>query len=646
MRIPIEWLKEYVNVKKSAKDAANSFTMLGLMLDKPIDSKEVLDLEHRMDRADWLSILGCARDYAAFENIPLKMPKLNQIEATKPEKDQIVNIEVKCPDVVNRFNTRVFRGITVKDSPKWLKNRLEAYGIPSINNVVDITNYVMVELGQPMHAQDLAKLEKQEIVIRKAKNEEEITTLLGETLKLLPDQFVLTQNGKATVIGGIVGGNTTGVDEKTVDIVLDAGNYNQNSIRKSSRQLKIQNETVLRYDKFLHPKLTEIAIERAAYLILKLAGGEYYENIDWYPKEHPLQILKFRISRLKKIGGMDIELSRVKEILNALEYKILSENTAEGSNTEFEIEVPYFRTDVVVEDDIVADILRINDYSKIPIKLLEMAPPKEITPRIYNFESRLRDHLVAAGLHEHITESLVQINENIKDQVVLENALTSNKGALRTEIQSGIGKVVKNYLKHGKKIVSLFEIGRTYHVRGNPEKFDSYDEVRSLQVTHRNLNVTPNENSKELRKILHSLLNNLGIDNYNLVKTDKGVRVEVDGDKIGHLDVCCFCLLTEQLLKHKKQPNRVSDQLVTYSKEDLSVIMDLEQPLGPIFQDIKNFDENIVGVEVMEEYTGKEIENSKKSVLVEIQYKISDTEKIRTNLIKHLKSKRGIEIRS
>lgn len=648
MRVPLEWLTEYLNTNKPAKEpkkTAESFTLLGLMLDKTIDSSKVLDLEHRMDRSDWLSIVGCARDLAAFENLELKMPPLNKQEPKKPQKDQLVNIEIKCPDVVNRFNTRVFRGITVKDSPKWLKNRLEAYGIPSINNIVDITNYVMVELGQPMHAQDLAKMEAQEIVIRKAKEGETVTTLLGETIALTPDQFVLTQNDKPTVIGGIVGGNTTGVDSNTTDIVLDAGNYDQNNVRGSSRQLKIQNETVLRYDKFLHPKLTEIALERATYLILELAGGEYYENIDWYPNKHPLKKLVFRTTRLEQVGGTKIGLDRIKQILTKLEYNVLTQKVVEGG-IEFEIEVPYFRTDVVVEDDVVADILRINNYNAIPVKLIGTAPPKEITLKIYIFENKLRDYLISAGLHEHITESLVAVDEEKTHQVVLENALTTDKGALRTEMLSGLQFVANNYEKHNRKKISLFEIGKTYHVRGAKDKYENYDEVRTLQVYHNNLETTPKKNAVETKQFLASLMQSVGVENYDLVKTDKGVRIEIGGEKVGHMDIYCFCLLTEQLIKHQKQSKRVVSELKNLSKENLSVVIDLDEPFGPIYKEIKNFDKNIHGVEVIEEYVGEKIAPDKKAVLVEIVYATSDTENIRKKLIKTLESNFDAKIRA
>ena len=226
----MEWLREYVKPNKTYKEIAADFTQLGLMLDKYDSDKNVLDLEHRMDRSDWLSITGCARDLAAYENIAFTFPTLYSKKGRAPDTSTRVEIKVECPDLVNRFNTRIFKKIRVGESPDWLKGRLEAYGIPSINNVVDITNYVMVELGQPMHAQDLAKFSKREIVIRRALDKEKITTLHGDTIELDTDTFVLAKDGKPAVIGGIVGGADTGVDENTTEIILDAGNYDQVNI--------------------------------------------------------------------------------------------------------------------------------------------------------------------------------------------------------------------------------------------------------------------------------------------------------------------------------------------------------------------------------------------------------------------------------
>jgi phenylalanyl-tRNA synthetase beta chain len=612
MRIPVEWLKEYIDIEKTPKEIAKSFTALGLLLDKPIENG-VLDLEHRMDRSDWLSILGCARDLAAFEGLKLKHPEVYEKKGKKPTKDQIVDIQVECPEIVKRFNTVVFRGVKVKKSPAWLKNRLETYGIPSINNIVDITNYVMVELGQPMHTQDLNKMEAQEIVIRKAKKGEKVKTLLGETVEVGPDQFVLTQKGKPTVIGGIVGGESTGVDENTTDIVLDAGNYDQNNIRKSSRQLKIQNETVLRYDKFLHPELAELAIKRATKLILELAEGEHYENIDWYPKKAKTTKMQLRLSRLEQVSGIQFGMKDVKRILTALEYVILEE-----TKDKLELEVPYFRTDVVVEDDLVADILRINDYENVPIAQIDKAPPTEITPEIYKFENKLKDICVNLGLHEHITDPLISHKENDTNAVLLENALSSEKNSLRTSAYSTLLPVTVNYVKQGYDCVNVFEIGKTYAKTVKSRNKLPFEEKRVLQAIVGGVQ-KPQEKAPIAKKLLSGFLVNIGINNAIYKKTDNVAAILVGKTELGTLTYDGFTLETEQLMKFAKKTQRVITENKNQHTEDISLIMNLTQPLGEIFYEILT-DKNVVSIDTLEDTPRKINREDKRTVLLRITY--------------------------
>ncbi len=592
MRIPLEWLKEYITTTKTPKELADSFTAIGLMLDKLIDGK-VLDMEHRMDRSDWLSITGCARDLAAYENIELKLPAFHS-EKGKPGGN--VKIEVHCPEVVRRFNTRVFKNITVKESPSWLKQRLTEYGMTPINNIVDITNYVMVELGNPMHAQDLDKFDKQEIVIRKAKEGEKITTLDGTSVLLDSQMFVLTQNNEPIVIGGIVGGAKTAVDSKTKNIVLDAGNYDQANVRQSARRLKIQNETVLRFDKFLHPTLTEAAIERATHLILELAGGEYFENTDYYPNPTPKKIMKLRYARLEKLSGMSIEKNEIKRILLALSY-MLVEETGNG----LEVEVPYFRTDVEVEDDIVADILRINGYHKIPSQLIASAPPKEITPKVYKFENTLKDALVTLGLHEHITDPLVSSDEIEEKQVVLENSQSSEKNALRTNLYQTLQPIVENYTKHGEKEVGIFEIGNIYKVNGAKNRFDSYQEIRTLEVIYKG-EETPYGNSLKIKELYYGLLNILGIEDAT----------------VGNLSHDSFSIEVEKLLEAHKKNLRVVDELQNKITEDISITSPAGKAFGPTLEKILKADKRITKAYVLEEYF--DTTKNTRSVLVRIEF--------------------------
>jgi phenylalanyl-tRNA synthetase beta subunit len=623
MRIPLEWLKEYIKIDKSPKEIAESFTALGLMLEKIED--DVLSLEHRMDRSDWLSIIGCARDVAAFEGIELKYPELYTEKPKTPEKPY-VDIKVECPDKVHRFNTRVFKNIKVGESPDWLKTRLEAYGIPAINNIVDITNYVMVELGQPMHAQDISRMEKPEIVIRNARKGEEVITFHGDKVALDESMFVLTQNDKPTVIGGVVGGQDTGVIEKTTDIVLDAGNYDQNNIRKTSRKIKIQNESVLRHDKFLHPGLTELAIQRATKLILDLAGGEYYENIDWYPEKAPPKQMTLRIKRLEDMSGMKADKNAAKRILTALEYKILEE-----SDDNVKVEVPYFRTDVEVEDDLVADVLRIGDYRNIPISLIDAAPPKEVTPEIYKFEEKLRDICVNLGLHEHITDPVVK-KSGEEGEVVLENALSSEKNALRMHVEQTLRPVVATYKKQKIGEVGIFEIGKVYSVSGEGTDFEDFKEERFLEIIYKDSDLTPRENANEVKKLLASVLEDVGASWDKL-------------EKFGKISPDSVSVNTEKLMKlyNPAGPaSRVVSEIENYTVEDMSFVLEEREKFGEAYAAIKEMDDKIVDVKVVEE---RPADNGKKSVLVRISYNTSDTEKIREKIVSELEGKFKLKLR-
>ncbi len=649
MKIPLEWLKEYIHTKKSAKELADSFTNLGLMLDKPIyeytEDKfktEILDLEHRMDRSDWLSLLGCARDLSAYEGVKISHPELYEDAPKSLKNSDKIKIEVKCTDLVNRFNTRIFKNIKVKPSPDWLKNRLESYGIPSINNIVDITNYVMVELGQPMHAQDIAKLEKPEIVIRKAKKGENITTLLGEKLELDEEKFVLTQNDTPTVIGGIVGGIATGIDESTTEIILDAGNYNQNNIRKTSRKLKIQNETVLRYDKFLHPDLTEIAIKRAAKLILELAGGEYYENTDWYPNKMPLKKVNFSLSRLKLIGGnLPIKIEFIEKTLDLLEYKTLNQ-----SANKYELEVPYFRTDVEVEDDVVSDILRIYGYPNIPSQKLDIAPPKDINSSIYKFEDALRDICVGLSLHEHITDPLVKTDENNKSQVKLENSQSQLKNGLRTNIYDGLKTVSENYAKHKIDNIKLFEIGKVYSRTGTTKELNDFTELRVTQVYVEYLNLKPKDNSIEIRKILDHLMSKLGVKIYYLNFDNNEVNIIIDGLKCGQLTWNSFYIENEKITKFWNPKNKVVTEFKEVSENDISLMVPDDLKLGKIneviYEIIKT--EEVEKIMILPQSFG-DVQNKKKNVVVRIRHYFSDFNVIREKIVNSLKEKLNITVK-
>lgn len=647
MKVPIIWLKDYIDIKKSTKEIAESFTALGLLLDKPVETvagEEVLDLEHRMDRADWLSILGCARDLAAMEKLPLNHPDTNNESFPQIESSEKVEINVEEEGFVNRFNTRIIKNIRNGPSPEWMQKRLEAYGIPARNLIVDITNYVMIEQGQPMHAHDISKMENKEITFRPAKEGEKIVTLLGETIDLTPESWVITNGSNPKLIAGIVGGKDIAVDESTTDIVLDSGSYDQTKVRKISRLLKIHNETVLRYDKFLHPKANELAISRATELYIQLGGPqvEVFENEDYYPKPWDKNKKTVRLARIKMVGGVDYDIGRVKETLEALEYKTLS-----ATESDLEMEIPYFRTDVEVEDDLVADVLRINNYATIKPEPIQAAPPKEITPEIYKFENILRDLLVRLSLHEHITDPLVEKDDRA-GQVILQNALTSEKSAMRTSITETLAPVLQTYKKHKFSEIGVFEIGLVYGFEGEDvEDFYNYAETRMLEVLYADFGQNQKASTKKLKKVLATILGNLGIRGVEYMPKGRDMKLFKDSILLGELRMEGFSLYTEALLQAKTDYSRARSQIPNTSVEDISVVMGINEIVGNVYSFIEKYNSAIMLVEVQDIFADeKSLGKDKKAVLFRLHINNSeDVTLLRNNLFEDLHKELGLEIR-
>ena len=634
MKIPVEWLKDYIDTAACSKELAEYFTLIGLLLDKPIIEyvnegfkTDVLDLEHRMDRADWLSVLGCARDIACYLKVTLKYPEKSKMPKQATDEEQ-VKITIDCPELVNRFTTFVIKNIEVKPSPKWLSNRLEAYGIPSINNIVDITNFVMVEYGQPMHAQDLHKMRSREIYIRRASNGEKLTTFLKETLALDKESFVLTQSGIPTVLGGIVGGIDTGVDENTKEIVLDAGNYDHVNIRKTSRRLKIQNETVLRYDKLLSPELTMEALLRAAQLIKELAGGVVLFNNDYIsPNRMPNKTMKLRKQRLDLLAGTSIDFSESVEILKRLEYEILEQD----SNT-VTVKAPHFRTDIDVEDDLVADILRIRGYNKITPKPISGPVPEEITPKIAKFEQELRDILVVCGLNEYITSPFVEKNSSISNQIILDSAVNKDQNALRTSLKQTLEPVLNVYRNNMLDIRGIFEIGKVYFYENT-----DYKEERIIQVMLLDKG-DPIATGKVTSQTLTTIMHKLGVD-YQI----KNKNIESSNVQIGKIEYDSFYLYTQELIKCNRKNKVVKEKVENYRYRDITIKLSLESTFGDVAAFIQNNHPEVISLEVLSQYLDSDEGLRIIGIRVTFSDAVFDVNKAVNDILKELKTSMNID---
>jgi len=642
MIITFIWLKDYIETNKNSKEIAKSLTELGLMLDKPIKN-EVLDVEHRMDRSDWLSIVWCAKDLAVFEKANFKFPELKSKEIPSSQE---VFIDIKS-NKVNRFRTRVIKGVKVGESPEFIKERLSLYGLPCINNIVDITNFVMVELGQPLHAQDLNKFTKKEIILRDSERGEEIQTLDGSVLKLPEGTLVLSENNKPICIGGIVGGLRTGVTGETTDIVLDAGNYKQASIRKASRSLGIFNETVLRSEKFLAPELVDLALIRATDLILQYAGGVAYENDNSGAYEKTSKELVLTRGRIHRILGENIPLEECKEILEKIEYELI-----EMSDNNATFLTPYFRTDIEVEDDLIADVLRLRGCSKIIPEPIFAPIPKEITPKIQLLVEKVRDILVSAGFHEHITDSFVKY-DGLESRIHLMNSVNEDLDGLRTSIKDTLKSVISSYQKNHLQEGKIFEVGKVFY-QENGEFLES--ENLGIMIFSNDIDNT----SKSLRSSIDLVLENLGIKDYLLVPSKNHISITIsknshygesypnkeigqnkeDGEIIGIFDGKFAEFYLDKILRHQKFQSFVVTHLENLAKEDLTYSTHVYTENGEIINFMEKAHPLIYKLEYLSEY----LQEDQRKVSVRFYTQIpSELKNIRKTIIEETSKKYSVK---
>lgn len=624
MIIPLLWVRDYLDIEKTPIEIAKSFTELGLMLEKPVLS-EVLELEHRMDRADWLSILGCARDLAGFENLKLKKPKMHSYEVAKISNEDKVDIKIDS-EKVNVFKTRVFKNVEVRESPEFIKERLELYGIPVINNIVDITNFVMVELGQPLHAQDLSQFAKREIVLRDSNLGEKIQTLDGTIINLPENTLVLSQNNTPICIGGIVGGAETKVTHQTKEIILDAGNYRQSDMRKTSQKIGIRNETLLRSEKFLSPELVYEAVVRATDLILEHGGKniEVYENSEFKKNTYEPKVMTLTKKRLDLVSGSTNLYESSSKLLEKLEYEIISEN-----KDKITAKIPYFRTDIEVEDDLIADVLRMYGYSKIEAEPIQAPVPKNITPKSIIQSEFVTDVLISLGFHEHLTDSIVKY-DGIENRIVMTNSINSDKDSLRLSIKETLSSVLFNYQKFGVEEVKIFEVGKKYY-----QKDEELFEELVLGIIY-------DENNKDsqsifLRQTIDTVLDSLNCD-YSFKPGAKHLKIinNLNQSEIGHFDSNYAEIYLEKIINDinfKPKPGntgKIITEILNISKEDLTFVCHTDFNAGEVLEFIKSLNPLISEVRYISEYL---TENNRKVTFRYTSHHASEMKKLRTEII-------------
>jgi len=462
MKVPIEWLKEMVKFKQPPGQLAAMLTMAGL--ETVVEPGNILEVDIIPNRSDCWSVRGIAREVAALTKSKVKTQK-SKIKGGSKKAAKVIRVEVKDKDLCPRYMARVVEGVTIGPSPDWLKERLENVGIRSINNVVDITNYLLMELGQPMHAFDARLIKDNTIIVRRAKAGEKIKALDENEYELGKDMLVIADAEKAIAIAGVMGAANSEVRSDTRTVVLESAFFDRVSVHKTSKFLKLRSESSVRFERGVDWVAVEEALDRAAAMIAELGGGRVLAGkIDKRAGNRKPKVVTLRPQRVNQLLGADIPKAEMMSILRRLGFGV------SGSR----VSIPLFRaTDIYREIDLIEEIARVHGYHKIAAAMPNTSFPGKGVDEEDLFHQRVKEIMAGCGLTEAQTDSMVgpkdlELAGLDPDKTLrIANPLVVDQSCMRTMLSPGLFKVIQHNLNRQLENVFIFELGKTYHPSAN-----------------------------------------------------------------------------------------------------------------------------------------------------------------------------------
>ncbi len=607
---------------------------------KKAGSDFVLDIDVRPNRAsDCFSHLGIAREIAAIIDTKYQIPNTKLIEDKRLKVKDFVSIEVRNKTACPRYAARVVVGVKVGLSPKWLQERLKVCGLRPINNIVDIANYVMLETGQPLHAFDGEKLAGKKIIVRFAQNREKIVTLDEERYDLDENILVIADAKKPIAIAGIKGGKLPEIDKKTKIVVLESANFNPQAIRRASKKLNLKTDASLRFEHGIDPNLAGSAINRAASLIQKIAGGKTAQGIiDIYDKKVLPKRIKLDLDYVERLLGIKISVKEIKDILNRLNFQIM-----EVRLLYILVVAPTFRLDISLPEDLIEEIGRIYGYEKIPaaFPITALAPPKRNLDIFW--EDIVKNILKEAGFTEVYNYSFIGEKEakifGKTGLIEVENPISLEQKFLRPSLIPNLLKNIEKNFRE-KAEIRIFELGKIFQA---PKS-----EKRMLT------GVITGEAFYQLKGVIDLLLQKLGIssiyyDEHRPTPEDskisiwqprKCAEIKIDGKEIGFLGE-----ISSKILEESKTPKVT---VFDIDFEELSKLVSEEHEYRPIsrfpaavrdiailvprqvrVEEVLNKIETTGGllvrdVDLFDIYEGEELPEGKKNLAFHIIYQAED----------------------
>jgi phenylalanyl-tRNA synthetase beta chain len=487
MKVPLSWIREFVDVKADAEEIGALMGVRGLPLEGlvPHGDDLVMDFEVHANRPDLLSVKGIAREIATAYRLPLRgggcflfLPQdgaatAKAVALQKWDPDQSIPITIEEPELCGRY-IGATADVTVGPSPTWMQDRLTACGVRPISNIVDITNYVMLELGQPMHAFDLDKMRGGKVIVRRARSGEKMTTLDGKDRALSTDMLVIADAEKAEDIGGVMGGASSEITPKTTRVVFEAAYFAPGQIRTTGRALGLKTEASTRFERGMDRTAPPRAITRALELLQTTGAGKATGAVtDVYPRPHQAKVIHLERSRIARLLGMEVPDDAVMRILAALGFQVRM--AGDG----WDAVIPSWRVDIHRQVDLIEEVGRHHGFEHLPSTFpgVEQAPPPS-DPRIAR-DRRVRTALLGMGFSEAITFAFVEaaaaepyldpstsLGAGGPNSVVIANPLSEKFSVMRPSLLPGLVDVLSHNRRHGRPDVRIFEIGTRFSPTG------------------------------------------------------------------------------------------------------------------------------------------------------------------------------------
>jgi phenylalanyl-tRNA synthetase beta chain len=468
MKFSHAWLSHYVDLRESPEKIGERLTLAGIPCDAveeaPIQGAvAIYDFDIFANRPDCMNHVGLAREYAALRGVPLRLPEA-KMPAGGPATKEHATIRIEDPDLCPRYSARCILGVKVGPSPDWLRERLESIGQRSINNLVDATNFVLWELGHPLHPFDLERIAERTIVVRRARAGESLTTLDGEARRLTAGMLIIADAHQPVALAGIMGGAASEIRDATRDVLLESAWFDPITTRRTARALGLRTDASHRFERGADPEATVRALDRAASLIVDVAGGSLTDPpLDVRPRPRSPRTVSFRPARVSTLLGTPMPTGEMQATLEHLAFKV----TAPKSE-QWEVEVPSFRHDVEREVDLIEEVARHRGYDAIPSALPLLPDSASGRQELDRTIRSTRHALLAAGLHEALNMSMVDREDGtafapgLSAPLAIENPLQSQAGFLRSSLMPGLLRNVAHNLNHGLPGCRLFEIGTTF----------------------------------------------------------------------------------------------------------------------------------------------------------------------------------------